>query len=561
MTLKKFRDLVGRLTLWALLALTNMFLILKRAAEPSGSVLEQASGLSMDPVLIASAAIALTVPPLWLGRNFPRLRTRFSGYTGLLLLVNGLALLGLLLAGPPPASPQLSPSPMVRETPRLPVQPTRRTTLVREVTPPPAPAPVASPTPEATRTPALISTTPTPTVKTPEETPYAKIDAHALAAPESVEGDIAKLAQYLVEPARNDREKIRAIHRWVADRVAYDTVSFFKGGDYPDQSAENTLRTRLSVCAGYANLVHALAEAGGVETVVVSGYARDADSTGEKSDNDRHAWNAVKLDGDWRLLDTTWSAGSVGEDQKFSKEFDDFYFLTDPKAFLNSHRPTDDKWQLVEPAISWEDFQRQPLLRPDFYTAGLGLSPGITLELKAEPVAVLAVDVPEGVLLMANLEDDRGVERKGAVKVFRQGTRTTVSVKAPEAGDYRLSLFAGSDQSNNFEGVAEFKVSASRGDKDGYPEIFTSLQEAGGKISAPMEGVVTPGPQQFDLEIPGATKVFIDDWDRTLQREGDRFTGEIDLQVGEAKVYAQFDGPRAEQVASYRVRYKPEGEN
>ncbi len=558
MTFRKIRNIVSQLTLLTILGGSNLFMLLRRSVGPSDSALEQAIGLSLDPILILCVAIALVLTPIWLGWNFPRIRARLNGSLGVLLLANGATLIGLLLVStrttPPPASP--SPRPVVKETLRLPVQPAPKTTLVQDSPPPPAPKASLSPSRLSTPTPQVkVAPPPTPSIQEPRENPYSEIDAHALAAPPSVESNISTLARYLVKPAKNDRERIRAIHRWVADRIAYDTLSFFQG-DYPDQSAENTLRTRLSVCAGYANLVHALAQKSSVETVVISGYARDADSNGEKTEGDAHAWNAVNLDGRWHLMDATWAAGSVSQARGFQKEYNDFYFLTEPRAFLNSHWPEQDKWQLRESAISWEDFQNQPLLHSEFYSAGLSLPPGTTKELKVAPVGVLEIEVPQDILLKASLQDEAGLTRKGAVRILRQAARATVSVKAPKAGNYKLSLYAGSAHSSRFEGVASFIVSASRGGLDGYPDLSLSLQKVGGTVSAPTEGVVAPGPQQFDLVVPGATTVFVDTWEQALERDGDHFTGQVVLRVGESKVYAQFDEKNAEQVASYRVRYK-----
>jgi uncharacterized protein (TIGR03000 family) len=39
-----------------------------------------------------------------------------------------------------------------------------------------------------------------------------------------------------------------------------------------------------------------------------------------------HAWNAVKLDGEWHLVDATWGAGGI-KDKQFVKKFKDYYFL------------------------------------------------------------------------------------------------------------------------------------------------------------------------------------------------------------------------------------------
>ena len=60
----------------------------------------------------------------------------------------------------------------------------------------------------------------------PEVGPFAEIDKHALAAPESVEKSIPELAKYLVQPCKTDKEKVRAFFRWITDKVSYDTKRY-----------------------------------------------------------------------------------------------------------------------------------------------------------------------------------------------------------------------------------------------------------------------------------------------------------------------------------------------
>ena len=81
------------------------------------------------------------------------------------------------------------------------------------------------------------------------------------------------------------------------------------------------------------------------------------------------------------------------------------------------------------------------------------------------------------------------------------------------------------------------------------------MQQREGKVTEPRQGVLSPGRQKFDLRIPGAKTVFVGDWDHELRRDGDRFTGELDLPSGEALVFAQFENERgAVGVVTYQVR-------
>lgn len=107
-------------------------------------------------------------------------------------------------------------------------------------------------------------------------------------------------------------DKYRAIFCWIAFNVAYDAVSFLSNA-VPPQSAKNTFQTRLAVCAGYAQLFQKLCEKSDLHCVEISGYAKgfgfDPSKTLTKGSN--HLWNAVYVEGEWRMIDVTWGAGNL----------------------------------------------------------------------------------------------------------------------------------------------------------------------------------------------------------------------------------------------------------
>lgn len=53
--------------------------------------------------------------------------------------------------------------------------------------------------------------------------------------------------------------------------------------------------------------------------------------------------------------------------------FDDFYFLTDPEEFIDSHFPDEEKWQLLDIPISLEEFERRAFKTSAFFSMGLRL--------------------------------------------------------------------------------------------------------------------------------------------------------------------------------------------
>ncbi len=200
---------------------------------------------------------------------------------------------------------------------------------------------------------------------------YAAIDQHALQAPAEVETSVASLAAYLTKPAKNHVEKARALYRWVTDRIAYNAEDYLAGKKDGDNSLEAVLRTRKSVCAGYARLFKALCQHAGLEAIVVNGYARGYKFAGEAIKSN-HAWNAVKLDGRWYLIEATWGAGALDDKTKsFVKSFKEYYFLVPPEQLIYSHFPDNPTHQLVTPPVTAATYQQWPKVPVEFFQYGV----------------------------------------------------------------------------------------------------------------------------------------------------------------------------------------------
>ena len=126
------------------------------------------------------------------------------------------------------------------------------------------------------------------------------------------------------------------IHVKIISSVDYDTIALNKqkkeGG--PPKDKIDYLRTICgvflegkAVCEGYARAVQYLLQKCGIECAEVAGYIRK--ETGEK--NGAHAWNIVRVDGDYYYLDSTWddSSNTVQTVKINDLGFDYFFITTD----------------------------------------------------------------------------------------------------------------------------------------------------------------------------------------------------------------------------------------
>jgi len=202
----------------------------------------------------------------------------------------------------------------------------------REIRPTPQPTPETSaqpipgsnpsPQPQPTPQPALISST---THRTNLWSVEASIHPAVAQMPTSVETSIASVAQYIAQQEKDPFLRVKALHDYVADRIAYDAPAYFGQSPRPPQDAETVFRTHKAVCAGYAKLLEALGQAIEEDIVYVVG-----DSRSQVSDlsGNGHAWNAAKIEGHWYLIDATWDSGYVnasGFTKRYSTSYSGFH--------------------------------------------------------------------------------------------------------------------------------------------------------------------------------------------------------------------------------------------
>lgn len=98
-----------------------------------------------------------------------------------------------------------------------------------------------------------------------------------------------------ISPEMTTVEKLLTIYDYLILHCEYDVVNH-NAGTIPDESfsAYGALVKHKAVCQGYANSMAELMNYFGIENCVVT------------SNELRHAWNMVKIDGQWYHLDATW---------------------------------------------------------------------------------------------------------------------------------------------------------------------------------------------------------------------------------------------------------------
>jgi hypothetical protein len=151
--------------------------------------------------------------------------------------------------------------------------------------------------------------------------------------PPTVETSIESVARYLAARELEPFQRVKALHDYVADRVAYDAAAF-ANDSIPDEDgdAEAVFRNHRAVCEGYAKLLSALGRAIDVPIRVASGHVK------WPTDYVRHAWNVVDIGGRSYMIDVTWDAGYV-RGREFRRSYSTKYLLV-PLAHVRDRRET-----------------------------------------------------------------------------------------------------------------------------------------------------------------------------------------------------------------------------
>ena len=100
---------------------------------------------------------------------------------------------------------------------------------------------------------------------------------------------------------KTDYEKVCLIYDYVTSNVRYDYENLFNDAHTLKYTAYAALGNKTAVCQGYATLLYRMLEGCNIDCRVITGESFGAG----------HAWNIVKLNGQYYLLDATWDAGAT----------------------------------------------------------------------------------------------------------------------------------------------------------------------------------------------------------------------------------------------------------
>jgi hypothetical protein len=131
---------------------------------------------------------------------------------------------------------------------------------------------------------------------------WRKGDNTALAGKNrSVYNVCTEIIDSIISDDMSGYEKELAIHDWIIDWANYDVETMSNSPNAkPDPDNDNPyglLLNKKAICSGFTSTFQLFMDMLGVECITVNG----TNSAGEE-----HAWNMVRLEGEWYCVDVTW---------------------------------------------------------------------------------------------------------------------------------------------------------------------------------------------------------------------------------------------------------------
>ncbi len=217
----------------------------------------------------------------------------------------------------------------------------------------------------------------------------------------------AGLAQsYVCRPQRSDVQRARAIFTWVAERITWEE-------DFEGQvDTRRVIQTKRGCSEEIAVLVRDMCNAVGLQAEVIRGYLK---GPGEVLDLDtvaraNHWWNAVIVDGEWRIMDCSLAGPTHPKRGSYSSASsqvaEPWYFLARPLEACYTHIPLLPEQQHIVPPVPHEVLIALPCASPAYFRNDVELADFDTsiLHLDNLEMAHLHVTVPEDVECVAETE-------------------------------------------------------------------------------------------------------------------------------------------------------------
>ncbi len=203
---------------------------------------------------------------------------------------------------------------------------------------------------------------------------FAEVDSFAQHFPMKISAasDMKVFISEMSRIYKTDEEKLRAVYFWITENITYDCAAYHNESPR-SANPDYVLKSHKAVCSGYAALLQFCCDEMKIPCKTIRGVARGGEEDffiNPDSLKTNHSWNAVMLNGEWKLIDATWASGYADKAvTKFTKKRDEHYYFMSPAKLIYTHLPDETNWQLLKDSIVTQNaFCNQPLVMSGYFT-------------------------------------------------------------------------------------------------------------------------------------------------------------------------------------------------
>ena len=309
----------------------------------------------------------------------------------------------------------------------------------------------------------------------------------------------------------SEAETAYMVYKWEAENIVYDCYNFNHDRNKIDYSEDGTYNAGKGVCDGYAKIFLVMCTSLGLEAARVVGYSKSGDFyPGYMPSRADHAWNAVKIGGNYYVLDVTWGSGSCNGDS-YVKSLKDSYFCSNPDAFIRTHLPVEQKWQLVSPTITLEQFVNLLNIGMDFYENGFKtVTPDAISFISTQKFTVEFTHDSETrktfLYHLYLLQSNTFVEQPNSCWIDRQDESSTMTCFTNKKGTYKLQIFGGPSGLQSYPMLLEYDIESTKTASTplGFPSTYGAFSNSDLQIIEPLYNPLTRG-QLIDVKFRTTT--------------------------------------------------------
>eukprot|EP00761_Pharyngomonas_kirbyi_P007141 gb/GECH01007150.1/.p1 GENE.gb/GECH01007150.1/~~gb/GECH01007150.1/.p1 ORF type:complete len:366 (+),score=57.76 gb/GECH01007150.1/:1-1098(+) len=278
--------------------------------------------------------------------------------------------------------------------------------------------------------------------------PLRRIEVVVKSTPLSAFQSVRLLSNYLSREYEDYNDlKVMVFLRWMTEHLKHD-----KKNRKRFESPEEILAYRKISKRGFAIFFKNLCDFASVNCEIIEGYVKDCYFIAEKYQNFYQLWNAVEVQGSFKLVDPMWATGSFPirevkgkRSVNYPPHFNEYWVFTRPEQFIHTHFPFNTKWQLFpkeKPTWDLKSFLECPFRQGMHYHDLILSTTEPLIETRNEKLR-FEIGYPPGIMVDAILwRGNYEYQINDQLEIWNSQKKGVVIANFPEPGYFCLELLS-----------------------------------------------------------------------------------------------------------------------